>query len=1031
MEITYLILRIWENISRLLCIVALSSWSMFSYAQQQKKQVNLSGGILSGVVQDNSGEIVIGASVVVKGTTNGTITDVDGKFSLENVKQGDLIQISFIGYTTQEIKCKGLPLKVVLKEDTKTLDEIVVVGYGTMRKGNLTGSISSVKSKTLTVSPVSNVSNALAGRLPGLTSVQSSGQPGHDAASLKIRGFGNALVIVDGVESNLINIDLNSIENISILKDGSASIYGARAGNGVILVTTKRGINSCPKFSVNFTTTWQRPVTMMKPLSSGQKAELARESHLNTGASEETAPYTAEQVAKYYAGTDPLYPNTDWKKIVMRDWSPMEQGNLSVRGGSDKIKYYGFLGVMNQETMIKKNGGKYLRYNLQSNIDAKFTNEFSFKIDLSGSIEKLDAPARNMGVGGYLWQDYWSTSPMYPATLPDPTKVSFAEGGGTGGIHVSSNSDLSGYYKSQNYKYKAVISFIYKPIFLPGLTAKVNGFYAHSNSFDKNFTKNVILYQYDPSTQIYTPSGSFGENKLDHSVNKSTTLTFQGILNYEQIFKEKHNLNSSAIFECIDSRGDGFSAGRRGFITTSIDYLFAGSPVGMYNGGSAWESGRMSFVGRVNYGFNNKYLIETIFRADASSMFAKSKRWGYFPSVSLGWVIANENFLKNIQWLNNLKLRASYGRSGNDAVGSFQYLSGYEYSAQYIVGNEVQKSLSSTGLPNPNLTWETMDIYNVGVDFSLFHNSLYGELDVFYRNRKGIPARRLNSLPSTFGSPLPQENLNEINHRGFEFMTGYRDSYKGLVYDVSANISYTRAKWGYFEEPIYEDPDQKRLNLKTGNWCDRMFGYKSDGLFTSEEEIKSLGYDQDGHGNKTLRPGDVRLIDVNGDKLVDWRDQVEIGKDSEPNWMFGFNTNFAYRNFDLSMLFQGAFGFYKNFVLGANTSKTFNKRWTEGNNDPHALIPRVGSIASTAQYTSDYTFKSSNYLRLKTASLGYTLPKEVLSKLGIDKLRIYVSGVNLFTFSRMCKYGVDPEAPNIGYYYPQQKTVSLGLNLTL
>lgn len=994
-----------------------------SLPQQQKKRIR-------GYVEDQHGEPVIGANIVEKGTGNGTVTDVNGTFSLE-VAINATLQISYIGYNEQEVKVTGKDqISVTLREDMQALDEVVVVGYGTQRKGNMTGAISNIKSGELTVSPIASTSNALAGRLPGLVAVQSSGQPGADAAALKIRGFGDALIIVDGVESDFNNIDANQIESISILKDGSASIYGARAGNGVILVTTKRGIDSKPMFSLNVSGTFQGVTKILKPLSSGQYVEIKRESHFNGGGTEENAPYTKEAMQEYYKGTNPLYPNTDWYDVLMRSWSPQQQYNLSVRGGSDKIKYYGFIGFMDQQTMIKKHGGNYRRYNLQSNIDAKINNSLSFQLDVVGIFEDQNTPARDMGVGGYMWEDYWSTLPIYHSSFPDPTKIPFAHGGGMGGLHITSNSELSGYYQGRNQKFQATGSLNYKVLQVEGLSAKFFANYVLDYKFGKNFTKPVDLYTWDPESDTYTLAGAFGDvSRLTHTVSKSHTLTLQGMVNYDRIFNEKHHLTAAGIFECIDYRTDNISAGRTNFLSTEIDYLFGGSTIGMYNDGDAYEMGRMSFVGRFNYAYDRKYLIETIIRADASAKFAKSHRWGYFPSVSLGWVMSEERFMKNMDVLDNLKLRASYGRSGNDAVGSFQYLTGYNFNKLYMYGSNIIKGLASTGLANPFLTWETMDIYNVGVDFSLFNRKLYGVAEAFYRDRKDIPAKRQSSLPSSFGAVLPEENLNSINNRGFELLFGTSGNVKDFVYDISGNISWSRAKYGHYEEPEYTDPDQIRIEKRSGQWVDRVFGYKSDGLFTSQAEIDALGFDQDGSGNKNLRPGDVRLVDTNGDKVLDWRDQVEIGKGSIPNWMFGANFNLKYKGFDLSLLFQGAFDYYSNLSLEV-TRETFNERWTEENNDHHAIIPRVGSIAPTANYASDYFYKRARYIRLKTASFGYNLPKRLITAMNIEKARVYLSGTNVFTLSNLSKYGIDPEAPNIGHYYPQQRTISLGLNVT-
>ena len=411
-----------------------------SSGPDSKKESNI---VISGSVTDENGEPIIGATITSEKTLKGTITDLDGKFSLE-IPENTNLAISYVGYRNQIVK--GYSNMIIrLQEDSRMLDEVVVVGYGTQRKGNLTGAVSSVKADKLTIAPVATASNTLVGQLPGLIATQSSGQPGSDSATLNVRGFGSALIIVDGIEASLDNIDANQIESISILKDGAASIYGARAGNGVILITTKRGTDQKPTITLNTAFTWQGVTKMLKPASSGQRAEMEREAWLQSGQPEASAPFTEDQIQKYYDGTDPLFPNTNWYKELIRDWAPEQQHNISIRGGNDRLKFYGFFGYLNQETMIKKNGGNYERFNLQSNIDAKILDNLTLRLDLAYSQEQRNYTTRSMGVGGSIWQDYWNTLPYYPATLPDPDKIPYAFGAGVGGLHVSSNRDISGY----------------------------------------------------------------------------------------------------------------------------------------------------------------------------------------------------------------------------------------------------------------------------------------------------------------------------------------------------------------------------------------------------------------------------------------------------------------------------------------------------------------------------------------------------------------------------------------------------------
>ena len=990
---------------------------------------------VNGKVTSDDGATIPGASIVIKGTTQGTITGTNGEYTLTNVPENATLQFSFIGMKSKEIEVSSqTTINVTLVQEAIGLDEIVTIGYGTMKKGNLTGAIASIKSDELVKTPTTSVSNSLAGKLPGLYSKQLSGQPGADAASINIRGFGNALIIVDGIETSLNDLDPYSIESISILKDGTASIYGARAGNGVILVTTKRGKIQKPTFNLNSTFSGQGITAMPTPSSAGQFTEMQSEQYLQAGNPPSNVPYTPEEIQKYYDGTDPLYPNTNWYDELVRDWAPQQQHNLSVRGGSERIKYQGSFGYLDQQSMWKKNGGEYKRFNFLSNIDAKITDNLSFQMNASYIAEDRDFPARRSSAGGNsLWQDLWMTLPIYPASLPDPTKLSW--GGYVGGIHAASNSEISGYSRSKTDKLTGTFIATYSIPKVKGLSAKAFVNVKQVNVYNKSFNKPMVYYTYNPESDTYLVAGSLHDKaSLGESINRYKMMTQQYSLNYDNTIAQDHHITALALYESIDQSGNWFNAGRINFLTPAIDQLFAGSTTGMTNNGAASEYGRKSYVGRINYSYKNKYLLESSFRADASAKFPPENQWGYFPSISLGWVLSEENFMHSANSLDFLKLRLNAGKSGNDNVGNFQYLSGYKLNETYILGSAPQPGLASTGLANPNLTWEKINIYNVGIDFAMWQRKLYGEANAFYRERTGIPAYRTGSLPSTFGAALPPENLNSLNNRGFELLLGTSGKSNNFSWDVSGNISFTKNQWGHYEEPEYEDPDQERIYKRSGQWVNRAFGYKSDGLFTSQDEIDNLGFDQDQQGNSTLNPGDIRYVDTNDDGILDWKDQVEIGKGTYPEWMYGLNTNMKYKNLDFSVLFQGAFNFYNYIVLTHATVPpeiVYNERWTEDNNNPNALVPRLGG-ASTNSYGSDYFYKKADYLRLKELTIGYNLPERWLSSVNIEKFRIYFAATNLLTFSGLNKYGVDPESPNgmAGYYYPQQKVLTIGVNLS-
>lgn len=987
---------------------------------------------VTGKVVDANGEPVIGATVIEDGTSNGTVTDFDGSFSL-NIPEGKFLTISYIGYKSQNMKAvSNKIMNIVLKEDSGLLDEVVVVGYGTQRKGNLTGSIANVKSDKLTTAPISNVTNMLAGQLPGLTVKQTSGIPGSDGASLKIRGYADSpLVIVDGIEGDLSSIDPTQIESITILKDGAASIYGARAGNGVILVTTKRGVDSKPIISLNTSYTVQGSTKIIESGSSGQRAEWAREAHLNAGLPESQVPYTEEQIQKFYEGTEPNYLNTDWFNAVMRKWAPQQNHNLSVRGGSEKIKYFGYAGFNRQESIVKSNGGDFTRFNVQSNVDAKITDRISLTLDMMYTKEQQYLTE---GLGHYnLWEQLYNSEPRYPLNLPDPTKMSYA-GISYGNPLFLTDTELGGYNRTDKDYFRITGALTYDVKKVKGLKLKALLHYNRYVQNSKLFKRQGDFYIYNTDSEEYSLfRQSQDPTSIELSAQFNFDLTQQYSIYYKNLFNEKHRFTALGLFESINYGGKSFYTKRTDFMTSVLDQIFAGNPSTAQNSGWEDEMGRVSWVARLNYGYKDKYLVETIFRADASAKFPKGKRWGYFPSVSLGWVMSEENFIKKLGFIDLLKLRLSYGQSGNDNVGSFKYLAGYAFDGSYIIGSNIMSGLYSTGLANPLLTWEKMSIYNGGIDFSLFNRKLYGTAEGFYRLRDGIPGNRASSLPSSFGAELPQENLNSIDTRGFELTLGTAGKVGDFSYDISGNIAWSRSKWVSYDEPEYEDPDQERLYKLTGNWIDRRIGYVSDGLFTSMEEIEQLDYVyKDLNGNSTLRPGDVKYKDLNGDKVLDWKDQTEIGSGTMPHWTYGLNTTFQYKGFDLSLLFQGAFDYTTYVYLeGAQSVLKFENRWTIEENNPNSLVPRPGG-ASTNELYSDYRNHDTSYLRLKNFTLGYEFPKTWLSKVGIERLRVYFAGTNLFTLSSLNKYGVDPEMPEGTpvYYYPQQRTLSVGLNLS-
>lgn len=1001
---------------------------------QQKDVVKITGKVI-----DDQGEGVIGANVMEKGTTNGTITNMDGEFSLE-VPNKVTLQISYIGFNTQEIPVNGQKsFTIRMTEDTQSLDEVVVVGYGTQKKLNVTGAVATLKNEELVKSPVASTTNALVGRLPGLIAKQKSGQPGFDAADINIRSFGSALVIVDGVEQSFNNIDANEIESVSILKDASAAIYGARAGNGVILVTTKRGQSGKPNISFNGTLTSQSYTNFPEPVNAGQYATLFREAQINSGIPENQTKFSEEDIAKYFAGNDPQYPSTNWYDEIMKKSALQQQYNLTIRGGTDVVKYYTFLGYLSQDGMFKGGNTGYRRFNVRSNLDVNLTSDLTFSLDLSAikdDVRQSNRPASEE----WFWMDFFDSTPTSHASFPDPTKVPHIGPGPFNAI-INTHEDLGGYDKTYKNTLNGAFTVNYKVHPVPGLSAKLKLNYQQVSYDRKNWTKQNDIWDYDYATDTYTLYGKSMPTSLKQEFHKNQVITGQFSLNYDRVINKDHAINGLALVEIIDYNNGNFSAYRENYVTSAIDQLFAGGTINQQANGSASVSGRASFVARANYAYQGKYLLEATARYDGSPNFPKDKRWGFFPSLSAGWRMSEEAFIKNnLTWIDNLKLRAGVSQTGFDSVGAFQYLTGYKFEGYNVLGGKEVPGLTTTGIANTNISWETMTLYNVGLDLSVLNNKLYSEIDVFYRKRDDMLGTRVVSLPNTFGATLPSENINSQSTRGFEVLIGHRGNFGEFSYDISGNVSWSRSKWIHYDEPDYTDPDDIRLKKKSGQWIDVYNAYKSDGLFTSQEEIDNLGYDMDGMGNTSLRPGDIKILDLNNDGEVDWRDASTIGSGGTPHIIYGINLNMKYKGFDLSVFAQGAADYYVQLqsgninIDGVRTpfKVIWNERWTPENNDRNAIIPRQKIGQTTNNWNSDYWYKNASYLRLKNLTLGYTFDKGLIRNLRMENLRLFVVGTNLFAINPLRKYGLDPETPDAtrGWSYPVTKSVSLGLNVT-
>ena len=935
----------------------------------------------------------------------------------------------------------------------EALDEVVVVGYGTQKKASVTGSVATVRSDQLTLTPQSNVGNALIGQVPGLVSVQSSGEPGYDNARLNIRGFGSPLVIVDGVERGFNELNPEEVESITILKDASAAIYGVRAGNGVILVTTKRGTNKKPKFTFNNSYSVQGITKYPDIVNSGQYTELVLDGELNDGVPLGRATYTREDVQKYYDQTDPQYPDTDWQDYSFQKWSPQYDANLTVAGGSENIKYFALLGYMHQEGMYKTGDNRKKRYNFRSNIDAEIAKGLHASISIGYINNDLQGPQRNTETA---FQDLFVVKPTMFSVYPDPTKLPST--GSTNPV-INGNIDLGGYRRNLTSTINLDGKLEYEIPFVDGLKARAFYSLRQNNIRSNRFVKQPLTYNYDFESDTYTPDYPTIPTSLMKNWHYDRKLTGNAGLDYNKSFG-KHNVTGLVLFESVDYFSNFLFASRNDFDVSTIDYLFAsGSDGEVVNDGGS-EYGQLSWIGRATYAYDNRYLFNITFRADADSKFPPDNRWGYFPGISAGWRISEETFMSNADIVDELKLRLSYALSGDNAGLDYNFLSGYSYyntrngQQIYLFDETIVYPIASLGIPARDLTWGEITTANAGLDFSLFSNRLlYGEFDAFYRLRDGIIATKSSSTSVIAGANLPQENINSQSTRGLELKLGHRGHLNDFRYSAEGNISWNRTKWEYKDEPEYIDPDDIRLKQQTGKWTNIRYGYMTDGLFQTQEEIDNYLLDQNQKGNKGIRPGDIKYIDRNGDGVLDERDRAVIGLSGNPEIMYGVNLSANYKGLNLSMVFQGALR--KDIVVAAQrytdlgmVTMYYENRWTEGVETPEstdenpiywsepnttdARFPRAASSSSNFSGPSDYWLVNGAYFRLKVLSFGYSLPKRLINPVGVDNVRVYISGINLFTLSELNKWDLDPEAPDgtEGFYYPQQRTFSFGINLS-
>ena len=1016
-------------------LIAASATSMASASVTPgiTKTATVNASNVTGVVVDASGVPLIGVNVLEKGTTNGTITDFDGKFTLNVSSPNAKLVISYIGYVSQEVSAlKNGELKVVLKEDTETLEEVVVVGYGTQKKANLSGSVSSVDSEQLQNRPIQNVSSGLQGLMPGVTITGTNGAPGMDSGNIRVRGTGtlnsaSPYILIDGVESETMgDLDPNDIASISVLKDAaSAAIYGSKAANGVILITTKRGSTGKPKISYSGYISFQNTTETIDRLSSYEYASMYNDALK----SEDKAPrFTPDEIQKFKDGTDPNYPNTDWYDLAYKT-GIQHRHNINISGGNEHAKYMGSLGYLNQ-TGVLPNAGRE-QFNARTNLDMKITKRLSAKINLAYIKNKYDdaSSAYYGGSSDQIIRQLNLISPWIVNRYEDGTYGTISDGNPIAWL------DSGMKVTRDNYNFTGLASLDYK--ILDELTLTLTGSYV-------NDLQNYKYFQ--PFIQ-YNPNKASDPSSLDERYYRWDRTNYDVLLNYDKTFG-KHNLKGLAGWHTEKYNYKYMKAYRKNFPNDNLTDMNAGDAATQTNEGYSRELAMISWFARVNYDFAGKYLLEANIRADASSRFAKGNRWGYFPSFSGAWRISEENFMKGAQnWLSNLKIRGSWGMLGNqdalnsaDASGAFYpAINTYEIGATYPFGGALNSGYYQGSFRLNTITWEKAKTWGVGIDFGLFNNKVTGSVDYYNRKTEGIMMDV--AVPNEFALSPYKDNVGEMVNRGVELNISYNDKWGDWSFGAAANFAYNHNEITDLGGVDYLSTGFNQRNA-VGFAMNSYYLYQADGFFNSQEEADAFTAKYGNpFGGGEFKAGDIRYVDTDGNGTLNGKDRV-MANSSDPVYTFGLNLNAGWKGFDLSLMFNGAAKVSRLFdaheVYGAfsgdagHPASIWKDAWTETNHD--ASMPRIftdtNSPSSSRNAVSTFWLQNTNYLRLKNLQLGYTLPKSLLANWGIDNVRFYYSVENLFTIDNM-KINIDPEATSQRLSsYPLLRTHAFGVNIT-
>jgi len=985
------------------------------------QQISIKGRVL-----DENSSPIPGVGVVVKGTTGGTTTDSNGNYVINVPNGGATLVFSFIGYVKQEVPINNRnEINISLKADVQALSEVVVVGYGTQKKVNLTGAVSSVKGDDLNWKPVGQVSSALQGVASGVTVTQSQGQPGRDQGAIRIRGIGtlnnsNPLVLVDGVQTDMNNVDANDIASVSVLKDAAAaSIYGVRAANGVVLITTKRGASG--KTSINYSNYfgWQDPTRLPKFVGAQEFMRLANLMYTNTGAG---AVYSDEQINQYNNPDRDLnvYPDNYWMDKVITGSGFQQQHSIAVAGGTEKNQYRFSTNYFDQKGLVKNMD--YKRLTVRLNADAKISKRLDFSADISANISGQKEP---QGISGSAWYQFGQAAIANPLAVEKYTDGTWATL--RGGHNPVRLQEEGGLYNNKRNLFVGNFKLNYQVF--EGLTLTATAADTYQASYNSTHNRSFDYIQYDTKNVL-----TVGQNDINKQYVGYWLQNYQAFANYKKQIG-KHNMNLFAGASRLSENYDNLNGFRRGIPDPDLAELNAGSASTATNNGTSTEYLLLSVFGRLNYSYDDKYLFEANLRHDGSSRFPKGSNYGLFPSFSAGWNIAKEAFLENSSLIQELKLRGSWGKLGNDnplasassSVLNYPYQSTFSYNNNYPFGGILNTAANQSMYSNSGLTWETTTMANIGFDLAVLQNKLRFTFDYYEKTTDNILYAL--PIPSTVGFSPSYQNAGSMENKGFEFSANYSGQIgEDFKFDVGANLSDVKNKITDLRGTDYmtTDGNNNTFGYFAGTPFGAYYGYQADGIFQTQAQV-------DAHATQTgnTAPGDLIYRDQNGDGVINAADRVYLGSNI-PRFTYGFNLNLSYKGFDFSTLLQGVAKVDISTLVmqrapvstDGNFKDIHQDSWTPTNTS--AAFPRLLTANQNYQ-SSSFWINSGSYLRVKSMQLGYSLNTDVAARLGISKLRIFASGQNLFTFSKLAD-DIDPESPNENRYYPQVKTFTFGLN---